>query len=378
MYRVLLIGGDDDLRRKTQALLSEVGHVSDVSVLSHMPGDIEVARVLQINQPHVVMVVLASMTSVVDFMQRIETQSPSTSVIALSQFTDQRTVRELMHAGIKGFIPIPLVRGVFVDVVRKVFDHLQEGRHFDALPNLFSFLPGRGGSGTSLLACHFAEALAEQTDDGEKVLLLDLDLASGLSKFLFERTYAYTLIEMIETGVPLDDLYWNQFVAHHGDLDVISGGRYNPRHPVGPVQVKQLLDCAKSKYAAICADLTGNSESYSLEIMRRSTRIFLVTTTDPASLRLTQERFHFLERLGLGKRAGLLVNRFANHASLSASRISAETGVPVLAEFDFDDRKIQESIRTGTRFDPGTSLGRSILKMSEKLVWNLVRDGIPG
>jgi pilus assembly protein CpaE len=377
MYRVLLIGGDDDLRRKTQALLSEVGHVSEISLLSHMPGDIEVARVLQVNQPHVVMIVVTSMISVVDFMQRIEVQSPSTSVIAMSQFTDQRTVRELMHAGVKGFIPVPLVRGVFVDVVRKVFDHLQAERNFDAIPNLFSFLPGRGGSGTSLLACHFSEVLADQTEDGERVLLLDLDLASGLSKFLFERTYAYTLIEMIETGVPLNDLYWNQFVARHGDLDIISGGRYNPRHPVGPLQVKQLLDCAKSKYSAICADLTGNSESYSLEIMRRSKRIFLVTTTDPASLRLTQDRFHFLERLGLGKRVGLLVNHFVHHSSMSANRIATETGVPVLAEFDFDDRKVQEAIRNGIRFETASPVVRQIYKMSEKLVWDLVNETVP-
>jgi len=161
-------------------------------------------------------------------------------------------------------------------------------------------------------------------------------------------------------------------VAHHGDLDVISGGRYNPRHPVGPVQVKQVLDCAKSKYAAICADLTGNSESYSLEIMRRSARIFLVTTTDAASLRLTQERFQFLERLGLSKRVGLLVNRFVNHPPMSAARISTETGVPVLAEFDFDDRKIQESIRNGERFAPGTALARQIRKMCDKLFWDCI------
>ena len=376
MYRVLLIGGDEDLRRRTQALLFEIGHVSNISLLDHMPGEMEVGRVLQLNQPHVVIVVVTSMQSVIEFMQRLEVHAPSTSVIAMSQFQDQRTVRELMLAGVKGFIPIPMVRGVFVDVVRRVFDLISSEGQFEALPNLFSFLPGRGGSGTSLLACHFGTFLAEQVDEDEKVLLIDLDLASGLSKFLFERTNAYTLIEMIETGVPLNHLYWNQFVAHHGDLDVITGGRYNPRHPVGPVQVKQLLECAKDRYGIICADLTGNTESYSLEIMRRSTRIFMVTTADPASIRLSQERFQFLERLGLGKRVGVLLNRFANHASLAAGRVSTEIGAPVLAEFDFDDRKVQDSIRNGELFDPNTNAARQIRKMSAKLVFDLVRETV--
>jgi Flp pilus assembly CpaE family ATPase len=112
--------------------------------------------------------------------------------------------------------------------------------------------------------------------------------------------------------------------------------------------------------------------------MRRSARIFLVTTTDPASLRLVQDRFQFLERLGMGKRVGLLVNKFANYQTMSPSRISAETGVPVLAEFDFDDRKIQDAIRTGTRFESGSNLGRQIRKACDKLVWEHVRQAVAG
>jgi pilus assembly protein CpaE len=378
MYRVLVIGGDDDLRRRTKDLLAEVGNVSDIPTLPHIAGENEVARELQIGQPHVVLVVVTSMVSFAEFMRRVETQSPSTAVIALSPFDDPRTFRELMHTGVKGFVPIPLVRGVFVDAVRKVFDNLSSERQFEALPNLFSFLPGRGGSGTSLLACHFAYFLAEEANVDEKVLLLDMDLASGLSKFLFEKTHAYTLVEMIETGVPLNHLYWNQFVAHHEDLDVITGGRYNPRHPVGPVQVKQLLECAKDRYGAICADLTGNIESYSLEIMRRSARIFLVTTSDPASLALAKERYQFLEKLGLGKRTGILLNRFANHVNLPAARVSAEIGSTVLAEFDFDDRKVQEAIRTGKLFDPSTPAAKQIRRISERLVWDLVHATVEG
>lgn len=102
----------------------------------------------------------------------------------------------------------------------------------------------------------------------------------------------------------------------------------------------------------------------------------MVTTADPASIRLSQERFQFLERLGLGKRVGVLLNRFANHASLAAGRVSTEIGAPVLAEFDFDDRKVQDSIRNGELFDPNTNAARQIRKMSAKLVFDLVRETV--
>lgn len=371
MHRVLILGGDDELRRRTRDLLTDVGLGAEVTELARIPGEIEISRILQVNQPEVVLAVVDSMLAVSEFMRQLDRHSPDVPVLALSQYTDQRTVRELMHWGLKGFIPIPIVRSQFVDVVRQVFDDLRAGAKFDVIPQLFSFLPGKGGSGTSQLACHFGVALgsiAEEVSDG-RVLLLDLDLASGLSRYLFERRHAYSLIEMIETGVPLGEMYWNQFVAKYEGLDVITGGRHNPRHPLTPNQVRQVIDCARTRYAAICVDLTGNTESFSLEILRRSSRIFLVATSDPGAIQLATERFRFLDKLGIGRRTGLLYNRLPGHTAMSSSRLAAEIGAPVLAEINFDDRKVSEAMRAGRLFEQSTSTARQIRKVAQKLVW---------
>ncbi|BDC52155.1 hypothetical protein F183_A44700 [Bryobacterales bacterium F-183] len=372
MHRVLILGGDDELRRRTRDLLTDVGLGAEVTDLARIPGEIEISRILQVNQPEVVLLVVESMLSVSEFMRQLDRHSPDVPVVALSQYTDQRTVRELMHWGLKGFVPVPIVRSQFLDVIRQVFDDLRAAAHFEVIPQLFSFLPGKGGSGTSQLACHFGVALgsiAQEFGDDERVLLLDLDLASGLSRYLFERRHAYSLIEMIETGVPLGEMYWNQFVAKYDGVDVITGGRHNPRHPLTPNQVRQVIDCARGRYAAICADLTGNTESFSLEILRRSARVFLVTSSDPGAIQLATERFRFLEKLGIGRRTGLLYTRFPGQVAVSSARIAAEVGAPVLAEINFDDRKVSEAMRAGRLFDQSTSTARHIRKVAQKLVW---------
>jgi pilus assembly protein CpaE len=368
LNRALILGGDEDLQRRVNSLLAEVGHIYEVSSLGHVPGDIEIGRILQIHQPQLVLLVVNSMLTASGFMRRMEINAPGIPVVALSQYTDQRTVRELMLTGIKGFIPIPMAKGHFVEVIGRIMNQLKESGQFEVMRNLFSFLPGKGGSGTSQLACHFASALAADLDSGQRMLLLDLDLSSGLSRYLFERSNAYSLVEMIESGVTLDETYWTQFVARHGNLDVITGGRYNPRHPLTPLQIRGLLDCAWTRYQMICADLTGNSEAFSLEILRRSVRIFLVTSMDPNALQLSRERYQLLDTMGLGRRVGVLLNRFPQHVGIAANRVSNEIGAPVLAEFDFDDRKVLSAMSHGIMFESGTATSRQIRKMAQKLI----------
>lgn len=380
MHRVLILGGDKELHQRVEHLLAEVGNISHVAAFSRMPEEIELSRILQTGRPELVLVVVSSMLAVSDFMRRLELSSPGSTVLALSPYSDPRTVRELMQSGVREIIPVPIIRANFVDTVNRAIANLRAAPPVEPMPHLFSFLPGKGGSGTSRLACHFALSLAAEAEQrgDSRVLLLDLDFASGLSRYLFERRHCHTLIEMIEAGVPLDGTYWNQFAARHGALDIICGGKVNPRHPLSPSKIKQVLDTAASRYDAICADLTGNSEAFSLEVMRRSSRIFLVASTDPGTLQLSQNRMQFLEQIGLGRRVQVLLNRLANHDATPPARVATAIGAPVVAEFNFAERELLDAISKGEQFDRRASIARHIQRSAQKLVWEIAKSAQTG
>ena len=375
MYKVLIIAGDEAVRRKVHGFLSDLGLINDIQELDHTPGDMELARVLRMKPPHMVIYAVSSLSITQDFLHNLEGCLPGTSVIALSQVTDQRTVRELMRLGVKGFIPVPILRPVFVDTVRKCIDQLGATSDQDRISQLYSFLPGKGGSGTSTLACHFSQALAleiaPQIEKGkcQRVLLMDLDLTSGSSKSFFSAHESFSLGELIESGVELDGTYWPRFVTRVNSLDVIIGGRTNPRRPLLASHIRPMLEYARDQYSAIFVDLTGNWESFALDIMRQSAGIFLVVQTDLLSMRLAQERLRLLERFDLAKRTMLLVNRFADRLSISTNKIAEEVGAPVIAEFEFDDKKAQESLARGKLVSPDSSVGKHIAKSVKRLCW---------
>ena len=374
MYRAMVITGDEGVRRKVCGHLNEMGLISDIIEMDHTPGEMELARHVRLKPPHLILLEVSSLQTTQQLLAMLEENAPGTSVVALSAVTDQRTVRQLMLMGVKGFIPVPISRPMLVEVVRKLIDQIDTselGR--PKLPQLYSFLPSKGGSGASTLACHFSAALAREVSTGVtqgkmgRILFMDLDLTGGVGRYVFDTKDTYTLSELIESGVALDGGYWPRFVTRIEALDVIIGGRTNPRRPLTPAHLRPLLEYAVDRYSVICADLTGNWEAFALEVLRQSAGIFLVCCTDLCSIRLAQERMRLLEQFDLGKRVGILVNRFPDRLSISSTRISDEIGAPVVGEFEYEDRKVQDSLSHGKLVSPDSSTGKQLHKAAQRL-----------
>ena len=374
MYRAMVISADESVRRKVHSFLVEMGLIGDIMEMDHLPAEMELARHVRLKPPHLILLEVTSLQNTQYLLSALEDSSPSTAVVALSQVSDQRTVRQLMLMGVKGFVPIPLSRPVLVEVVRNLLQQIdsdQVGR--PKIPHLYSFLPSKGGSGASTLACHFSAALAREVQpfvargQAGRILLMDLDLNGGVGRYLFDTKDTYTLSELIETGVTLDGTYWPRFVTRIDALDVIVGGRTNPRRPFLANHIRPILEYANERYSVICADLTGNWEAFALEILRQSAGIFLVCCTDLCSIRLAQERMRLLRQFDLDKRVGVLINRFPDRLSISSTRIAEEVGAPVVGEFEYEDRKVQEALANGKLLSPDSSTGKQLQKAAQRL-----------
>ena len=78
------------------------------------------------------------------------------------------------------------------------------------------------------------------------------------------------------------------------NLDVLHAGRLNPDFRIEPAQIRHMMDFMRRNYQALCFDLSGNLEKYSLEIMHESKKIFLVCTPEIPSLHLAREKYLYL------------------------------------------------------------------------------------
>jgi len=110
---------------------------------------------------------------------------------------------------------------------------------------------------------------------------MDLDLNSGLVQFMLKLENMHSVIEAAEHALEMDEELWPQLVSTMSNLDILHAGGVNPLHRIDPVQVHTLTGFARRNYRAICADLSGNLERYSIEVMQESQIIFVVCTAVP-------------------------------------------------------------------------------------------------
>src|ERR1700737_3039997 len=126
----------------------------------------------------------------------------------------------------------------------------------------------------------------------------------------------------------MDEALWPQMVTSIDKLDVLHAGKLNPDFRIEPTQIRHLMEFMRRNYTALCFDMSGNLERYSLEIMHESKRIFLVCTPEIPSLHLAREKYLYLKQLDLSDRVNIVLNRCQKRPLITPQQIKQLRGLP--------------------------------------------------
>jgi pilus assembly protein CpaE len=199
-----------------------------------------------------------------------------------------------MKAGVRQFLTVPLSIEALCDVTHRVSEELaRTARTPERSGAIYSFLPAKPGAGTSTIALHAAAAVARKHEPGDS-LLLDFDLNLGTIGFMLKLAQRFNVIDAAEKASQMDESLWADFVGQVDNLHVMQSGRLNPGAWLEPTQISYLLEYAQRTYPHIVLDHSGILEKYSVELLQRSERVFLVCESDPPSLYLARQKVEFL------------------------------------------------------------------------------------
>ncbi len=332
MLRGILICPDVDLNERLEAILTEIGIVSVTRTLDRYPNGLELLRFLRAHAPQVVFVSTESTAKAMEIAREVEKNTPGVQIVAVSRFVDPQILLEVMRAGIREFASLPFDRQTLVDALVRIKDAVQaRPPAIEATNHVYSFLPSKAGVGTSTLAMNTAVAMSRVPD--ASVLLSDFDLNSGMVRFMLKLDSTYCVTDAAEHALEMDESLWPTMVTNIEKLDVLHAGKLNPDLRIEPMQIRHLMEFMRRNYSALCFDMSGNLERYSLEIMHESKRIFLVCTPEIPSLHLAREKYLYLKQLDLGERVSVLLNRCPKKALyrilLRGAKQSRHTGEEV-------------------------------------------------
>lgn len=367
MLRSIVICPDQALAQRFEAAVTATGEVTVGRIVDRYPNAIDLIRSLRAHAPEVVFLSFENVQKALEVVRFLETESEGIQIIAIHQSMDPNLLRETMRAGVRDFLAEPFERSVIMQALATVKALVERKPPvLESTQQIFAFLPSKAGVGTSTIALNISAALARKPDT--HVLLSDFDLNSGMMRFMLKLQNEYSIIDAVEHSARIDEHLWPQLVTSIHGLDVLHAGRVNPNFRIEGAQIRGLIEFARRNYQALCFDLSGNLERYSIEIMHDCKRILMVCTQEVASLHLAREKIAFLRNFDLDTRVSIVLNRCQKKAVFSKQQVEEILGMPVLAMFPNDYLRVNRALTEGTCIEPESELGKSFAAFATELV----------
>jgi pilus assembly protein CpaE len=336
-------------------------------VLNAYPNANDLVRTLRAHAPDVIFLSFESVEMAQGTVRYLEREAEGVQVIAVHRVCDATVLRETMRVGVREFVEFPFERQALVDAVKNTASLVQQRpASYQATTQIFSFLPSKAGVGTSTLALNVSAALARRQDD--RVLLTDFDLNSGMMRFLLKLKNEFSVLDAVERSGSMDENLWPQLVTSIGNMDVLHAGRVNPSIRIEAPQIRNLIQYMRRNYDAMCFDLSGNLERYSLDIMHESKRVLLVCTPEIPSLHLAREKLQFLKTVDLEGRVGVVLNRMHKKPLFGKAQVEEILGMPVIATVPNDYFGVNRATAAGTVVDPNSELGKNYTQFAGSLI----------
>jgi pilus assembly protein CpaE len=362
MIRAAVISIEPGISDELCAAILSSRTMSLIKPIDHLPDADELRRAMRLTAPEVVFLNHEDRETAGKLSRFLANSFPAIQQIGVIREEDPTALRFALELRMADLISAPFAASLEA-VADRVANHLE--RHpskMEAPGHLYAFLPAKGGAGASTLAANVSWAMAAQADNS--VLLADLDFHCGVTDFMFNTEHEFTVGDAIVKGADLDGDYWQRMVARVGKIDLLLSCKPAFDHTIPGRYLIPVLEFARKMYSTVNVDLSSTLDELTVTALREATRIFVVTTTDLASLRVCRKKVRTLRELDLADKAVLVLNRVEKRMNLSIQQIESMIDLPVFATFPNEYADVTRAIREA---QPSAKLAADTKKFVKKL-----------
>jgi pilus assembly protein CpaE len=321
----------------------------------------------QVACPAIVFLGTDDTRSALELARATDLAATGTQVVILGAACDPEFLVASMQVGIREFLSLPLQPDRLHEAVCRISEILQRNPlTFKSTETVFSFLPAKPGDGASTVAVNVSSAIARCSKG--RTLLADFDLSLGAISFLLKITNGHSVLDALAVADRMDEALWDNLVLKRESMDVLCSGRLEPHNEIDVSQAGGVLHFARRSYRNVCLDLSGNMEPFSMSLLSQSREIFLVCTTDVASLHFAREKVQLLRESGLSDRASVLINRSDLGNQFSTDELEKLLGLRIRYTFQNDPRRVSEAIQTGAPVSPKCTLGKQFEAFAKSIL----------
>ncbi len=332
----------------------------------HHEGDWEsLLERLMATKPEAILLDLSAVPSdLAKAIKQLKYYAARLKVIALHTSADPHIILSAMRAGVNEFLHSPLE-----DCLESAVDRILNSSDSDAIPTdrgkVIGFLSSKGGCGATTVACHVAAELQALTK--KSVLLVDLDLTSGLVSFLMKTPSSYSVLDALKNISRLDESLWKALlVEHKSGVSVIPAPAVYSRwdHP-DEDHLRQLLKFMRTQHDWIILDLGRSLNSIATAVLDELDQLFLISTLEVVALHGLKSIVHGLFQQG--EKLQLVLNRTPKTMDVTVQELEKIIGRSLYASLPNDYMSLYQSYSSGNLLNANNRLSQQLNQLASRI-----------
>ncbi len=305
-------------------------------------------------------------------MEIFNLRHPQSTTVLICRGDLERVLVQAMRVGVRDVLNANEVRERLPEVIDRGRVRLAATTGTRSVGKILTFIPCKGGSGTSFIASNLAYVLGEVHQ--KRVLLVDLDLQFGDASFYITENDDGRSLGDVVRQTDLDGQMLESACVPVGKNTWLLRAPYNPEQSVGitPDQVDNILTVASRHFDFVCVDLERTLDPLSLRAMDRSDVIFPIMQTVLPYVRGTQRLQRTFRALHYPEtKIRLVANRQGKADDLSISKIEDALQTKFYMQLPNDFPNANASINAGKplyEIAPGGVLTAALIRWADQLV----------
>jgi pilus assembly protein CpaE len=321
--------------------LEELLHVSGMHTTRASADDLSALAAQPVVHGQVVVVDMRQRGTLPPGVAQMRQQHPTVGVVIFASSLDPILMLEAMHAGVTEFVTEPTTQ----EELNAAIDRVAAKRPASEVGDVYAFVGGKGGIGTTTLAVNTAAAVAQRHPGS--ALLIDLHAAYGDAALFLGSEPRFSVADALENVSRLDDAFLRSLVGHTKfGLDILASSERAVPEPVDVRAVRRLIECASHHYRSVILDVPRADQAI-MDALEMAVMIVVVTNQELATLRSASRMAVALRQRYSKDRVAIVVTRFDPTAEIGRKEIERVMGGSVVHVFPSNYRVALGALNVG-------------------------------
>ena len=315
-----------------------------------------------------------------ELILKVTKECKSCKVLALSDNPSVDLIIEIMRAGAKEFVPIPIIKSEFFESVNKLLSEFNETKKTNNC-KIISVFSNKGGIGKTSLATNLAHELSKITK--ENIALIDLNFQMGDITTFLDLKPSFNISYMLENLDKINETFLLSTLERYKktSLYVLADPPYfKQADNIQPRQITKLFNTLKETFSYIIVDAEASFEGKNIAALDNSDLVLLVSVANLPALRNTQRCLELFEKLGYDKeKVKIIINRYMENDEIKEADIEKVLSKKIYWKIPNNYFAIMTAINKGipvSEINDSTNIARSYKDLAQYISDNLYKQNM--